>query len=148
MQFITEGLIPLLGMMLSFAAAIWIVLIVTRSRQRKLEIQAELQSKLIEKFGSTAELVAFLQSSAGQQFVSGVQSSKGVRDITVVGIRRAIILSFLGAGFITLWLIVGVNVGWPGVLFLSLGIGYFVASLVTSRMAESDVKLPQTPPQV
>jgi hypothetical protein len=147
-----EVFIPLLGMLLSFGLAIAIVVIVTRARQRRLEIQADLQSKLIEKFGSTSELITFLESSAGRQFVNGVQNTRTIaRNVMAVGIRRAIIVSFLGAGFIVLWLITDLNgLAWPGVLLLSLGVGYYVAATVTSRMTgETSVTLPPTtPPQV
>jgi hypothetical protein len=144
-----EVFIPLLGMLLSFGLVIAIVVILSRARQRRIELQVELQSKLIEKFGSTAELMTFLESSAGRQFVSGVQSARtATRNVMAVGIRRAIIVSFLGTGFIALWLITDLNgLAWPGVLFLSLGIGYYVAAMVTSRMdAHTSVTLPPTPP--
>jgi len=68
--------IPLFGMMFSFVAAITIVIVVARAKTRRLQIQAELQAKLIEKFGSTPELIAFLQSEAGRAFVSGHSTRK------------------------------------------------------------------------
>jgi hypothetical protein len=145
-----DGVIPLMGMLLSFTAAIAIMVIITRARQRKLEIQAELQSKLIEKFGSTNELVTFLQSPAGRQFVSGVQSGNVtlMRDRVLAGYRRAIILSFFGAAFVTLWGITGIEgLAWPGILILALGLGYLVATIATQRLTkENDVAIP-VPPQ-
>ena len=42
-------------------------------RKRRLELQAEVQTKLIERFGSSAELVEFLKSETGKSFVEGVQ---------------------------------------------------------------------------
>ena len=149
MEFVTEGLIPLLAMLLSFGAAIAIVLIVTRGRQRRIEIQAELQAKLIDKFGSSTELVTFLQSPAGKQFVNGVQTGNTVmmRDRIASGFSRAIILSFLGAAFIVLWLTTGTRgLAWPGVLLLALGAGYLVATWATTRMSQSsEVAIPQPP---
>ena len=149
MEFVTEGLIPLLGMLLSFGAVIAIVLIVTRSRQRRIEIQADLQAKLIDKFGSSTELVTFLQSPAGKQFVNGVQTGNTVmmRDRIASGFSRAIILSFLGAAFIVLWLITDTRgLAWPGVLLLALGAGYLVATWATTRMSQSgEVAIPQPP---
>ena len=144
-EFVVEGIIPLVGMVLSFAAAIAIIMIITRSRQRRLEIQAELQSKLIEKFGSTPDLINFLQSPAGRQFVTGVQTSNTMlmRDRIVLGIRRAIFMSFLGVAFLALWMITNTRgLAWPGILFLVLGLGYFVATVATAKMTKET----ETPP--
>jgi hypothetical protein len=136
-------------MLLSFGAVIAIVLIVTRSRQRRIEIQADLQAKLIDKFGSSTELLTFLQSPAGKQFVNGVQTGNTVmmRDRIASGFSRAIILSFLGAAFIVLWLITDTRgLAWPGVLLLALGAGYLVATWATTRMSQSsEVAIPQPP---
>ena len=149
MEFVTEGLIPLLGMLLSFGAVIAIVLIVTRSRQRRIEIQADLQAKLIDKFGSSTELVTFLQSPAGKQFVNGVQTGNAVllRDRVLTGYSRAIVLSFLGAAFIALRIITNTEgLAWPGVLLLALGLGYLVATWTTARLSQSsEVAIPLPP---
>src|SRR4051812_7959406 len=103
-EFILEGIVPLLGVVLSFAMVIAVVVIITRGRERRLEIQAELQSKLIEKFGSATELADFLASPVGRQFVNGVQTANitVVRDRILAGYRRGILLSFVGLGFLIL----------------------------------------------
>ena len=152
MEFIREGLIPLLGMSLTTVAVVVIVALVTRARQRRVEIQAELQGKLIDKFGSTTELVEFLQSPAGKSFVTGVQTTNKVivRDRVLAGYSRAIILSFLGAAFCAMWIITGeVGLAWPGVLILSLGLGYLVATMTTARLSSgsSELATPPPPPQ-
>jgi hypothetical protein len=140
MEFVREGVVPLLGMLLSTGAIIAIVWIVTNSRQRRAEIQAELQSKLLDRFGSSAELVAFLQSSAGRAFVTGVQTTNrvAVQDRILSGYRRAIIFSFLGAAFLVMWAITGIlGLAWPGVLVLALGLGYFAATIATAKLSRS-----------
>jgi hypothetical protein len=148
-EFIVDGLIPLLGMLMSFIVLGVIVLVISKARTRRLELQAEVQSKLIEKFGSSAELVAFLQSETGRQFVNGVQKGNTVilRDRITAGFSRAIILAFLGAAFIVLWLIMdNRGLAWPGVLLLFLGAGYLVATWATTRMSQSsEVVIPQPP---
>ncbi len=139
-EFIQEGLIPLLATLMSFVIVGLIVMVVSRSRLRRLELQADVQSKLIEKFGTSAELLAFLQSDTGRQFVNGVQKGNTVilRDRIASGLSRAILLSFLGAAFIALWLIMdNRGLAWPGVLLLALGAGYLVATWATSRMSRS-----------
>ena len=148
-EFIQEGLIPLLATLMTFVIIGVIVVLVSRARLRRLELQADVQSKLIEKFGTSSELLAFLQSETGRQFVNGVQKGNIVlmRDRIAAGFSRAIIFSFLGAAFIVLWLIMdNRGLAWPGVLLLFLGAGYLVATWATTRMSQSsEVVIPQPP---
>ena len=149
-EFIVDGLIPLVGMLMSFVVFGVIVLTISKARTRRLELQADVQSKLIEKFGTSAELVAFLQSETGRQFVNGVQKGNTVmlRDRITAGFSRAIILAFLGAAFIVLWLITDLRgLAWPGVLLLFLGAGYLVATWATTRMSQSSEVVIAQPPR-
>ena len=134
--------IAVLGIIISFAFVFGVVTLLVRMRQRKYELQAEVQTKLIERFGTSQELVEFLQSPSGQQFVNGVQKENViVRNRALGGIRKAIILSFIGAGLLTISLMSGADwVSWFGVMFVALGVGYLVAAFVSMRLArETDV---------
>src|SRR5687768_9018988 len=109
-------------------------------KHRRLELQAEVQTKLIDRFGSSTELVDFLKSSTGREFVHGVQ--KGALGVThervVAGIRKAIILSFLGIGLLAVWGITGAEwVSWFGILFLALGLGFLTAAVVSMRLSRT-----------
>ncbi|MGZ8830969.1 MAG: hypothetical protein ACXW2Q_11405 [Thermoanaerobaculia bacterium] len=151
LDFLLQGVLPLLGMLLGFGMVVFVVLIITRGRQRRLEMQTELQSKLIEKFGSATELAAFLQSPTGRQFVNGVQTGNRVmiQDRILAGYRRAIVLSFFGVAFIVLWMITGMEgLAWPGVLVLALGLGYLFATLATQKLTSESTGpiVPQPPP--
>jgi hypothetical protein len=133
-----EGIMIFLSMILTFGTFITIVLIVARARQRRLELRAEVQSKLIERFGSAKEMVDFLHSQAGQDFVTGVQTGSRVvaGERVLGGIRRAIILSFAGLGCLALWGVTR-DIGWvfPGFILLALGVGYLVAAIVSMRLS-------------
>ena len=138
-EILVEGVLPLLGMLLSFAMVIAIIVVVTRSRQRRMEMQYELQSKLIEKFGSTGELISFLQSETGQRFVNSVQSgtTKLARDKAASAVRIGIVFTALGAAFLALWAIMNIRgLAWPGVLFTMLGVAYFASSYATMRFSQ------------
>lgn len=150
MERVAIELIPILGMLLTFAAAITIIMVVSRARLRKAEIQAELQSKLIEKFGSTNELIAFLQSQAGREFVAGVQSApvRHTRDRAAGAVRVGIIFTALGVAFLVLWAVTGnEGLAWPGVFTLALGIAYFASSYSLIRFSRNTdrVQSPEPP---
>lgn len=137
-EFILEGLIPLLGMLMSFSLAAVIIVTVARSRQRRMEMQNEIQSKLIDKFGSTGELASFLQSEVGRQFVTGVQTAgqRHVHDRALSAVRVGIVFTALGIGFLVLWPLANARgLVWPGVLLFVLGAAYFGSAYSMMRFA-------------
>jgi uncharacterized membrane protein len=129
--------IPLIGMITSTVMVVLIVYFVAHGRQRRAEIQAEVQTRLIDRFGSAPELVEFLQSPAGRQFVSGVQSAPAAlaRERIMGGFTRAIVLSALGAAFLCLTFFYDDDFAIPAAILFSLGIGYLIATLVSYRLA-------------
>lgn len=129
--------IPVIGMLTSTAMVVLIVYFVARSRQRRAELQAEVQTRLIDRFGSAPELIEFLQSPAGQQFVSGVQSAPALmaRERIMSGFTRAIVLSMLGAAFLGLTFFYDDDFAVPAAILFSLGIGYLLATLVSYKLS-------------
>ena len=130
-------LIPVVGTIASSITVVLIVYFVARGRQRRAEIHAEVQMRLIDRFGSAPELIDFLQSPAGRQFVSGVQSAPAVlmRERIMTGFTRSIILSTLGAAFLMLAFFDNNDFAVPAALLLSLGIGYLMATLVSYKLS-------------
>ena len=129
-------LVPIFAILGTFTAAILIVFFVSRSRQRRAEVQAEMQTKLIDRFTSAPELVEFLQSPAGQKFVTGVQSAPAIlaRERIMGGFTRSIVLSFLGLAFLFLTFYEDRDFVVPAAILLSLGVGYLVATFVSFKM--------------
>lgn len=139
-------MIPITGILASFTAAVLIVFFVTRARQRRVELQTEMQSKLIERFGSAPEMVEFLQSPAGREFVAGVQTApmNQLRDRILGGFTRSIVLISLGAAFMFLTFYDDNDFVIPAAIMLSLGIGYFIATMVSWKLSAS-LSASQTP---
>jgi len=131
--------IPIVGMLSSFGSAVLIVYFVTRARQRRVELQTEMQAKLVERFGSATDLVSFLQSPAGREFVAGVQVApiNQTRERILRGLTASIVLTALGAGFIFLTFLEDRDFVIPGTIVLSLGIGYFIATIISWRLSAS-----------
>ena len=130
-------LIPIVGVLSSSVTVVLIVYFVTKSRQRRAEAQVQLQMRLIDLFGSAPELVEFLHSAAGQQFVTGVQSAPAAhtRERLMTGFSRGILLTALGAAFLFLVFYVDDDFGVPAAILFSLGIGYLVATLVSYKLS-------------
>ena len=129
--------IPIIGILSSTAMVVLIVYFVSRSRQRKAEVQAEVQSRLIDRFGSAPELITFLQSPAGRDFVSGVQSAPAqyARERIMSGFTRAIVLSMLGVAFLALTFFYDDDFAVPAAIVSSLGVGYLLATVVSYRLS-------------
>lgn len=133
--------IPIVGIVSSSVMVVLVVYFVTRGRARKTEVQAEVQSRLIDRFGSAPELIEFLQSPAGKEFVSGVQSAPALltRERILTGFSRAIILTMLGIAFTGLALVYGDYdnpLPFFAAIFLALGVGYLLATFVSWRLSK------------
>src|SRR6476620_11026652 len=90
--------IPIVSIVGSFAMVVTIVWFATRSKQRRAELRAEVQMKLIDKFGNAGEFVQFLESPQGQQFLD--QPRRNTRERALGGITGALITTFLGIAFL------------------------------------------------
>ena len=132
-------LIPIFGILSSSAMVVLIVYFVSRSKARRAEVQAEVQTRLIDRFGSAPELIEFLQSPAGRQFVNGVQSAPALltRERILSGFSRAIVLSMLGAAFLGLTFWYDDDFAVPASIILALGIGYLLATFVSWRLSRN-----------
>jgi hypothetical protein len=130
--------IPIVAILGSFIVTIVIVVVISNANRRRAELRADVQSKLIDKFGSAPELVAFLESPSGQQFVDRVQGAPAVatRERVVSGFRKAIILGTLGLAFLVIWQIDD-NDGfvYPGFILVALGIGQVAGAYLSLRLS-------------
>jgi hypothetical protein len=132
--------IPLVAVLGFFISMVMIVNTISQGKQRRAELQTELQAKLIERFGSTPDLVSFLQSPAGKDFVSGVQRAPlmQTRERILGGMRKGMVLGALGLGFLAIWL-ADDNRGfiYPGFILLGLGVGYWGATWISVRLSRT-----------
>ena len=111
-------------------------------------VQADVQTRLIDKFGSAPELVAFLHSDSGHEFMSGVERRPQLmaRDRVVSGFRRAILLLFLGVAFLALRAAVG-GEGWlvAGMILTALGAAFLVSTWASMKMSRSFGLMDESP---
>jgi hypothetical protein len=135
-------LIPIICSLGFFFMVVAIVFFATQSRSQRARYHAEVQTKLIDRFGTAPELVTFLQSSEGRHFLGAVEAAPKylAGDRILAGVRKAVVLSFLGAGFLLLCIPESTRseafIVAGGVL-LALGLGYFVSTVVSFRLSKS-----------
>src|SRR5436190_2936280 len=123
-----------------FAMIVWIVWLGTNAKNRRAQAQAEVQTKLIERFSTSKEFIEFLQSPSGQRFVSGVEVTTALyaRDRIIRGFGTGIVISLLGLGFLAIW-VFNHNSGfvYPGFILLGLGLGFFLSAIVSLKLSQS-----------
>jgi len=130
-------MIPIVSVIATSTMVVFVVYFVVRSRQRRVELQTEMQTRLIDRFGNAPEFVAFLHSDAGRQFVQGVQSAPAVltRERILGGFTRAIVLCALGLSFVFLAFMVDKDFTVPAAIILSLGIGYLLSTVLSYKLS-------------
>lgn len=138
-----DGILILIPITISLAffatiATIWIS--TNNTRRRRAQLQAEVQNRLIDRFGTAPELIAFLSSTAGREFMGDIerQPRREAGDRILKGVRSATVLSCVGLAFCLLAFVEHER-GWaiPGLILLALGGGYILSSVLTLRLSKS-----------
>ena len=131
------------GFYITLALIVWTV---TKARQRRAEMQSEVQTRMIDKFSSAPEFITFLQSDAGKHFASTFEEvpRAHTRDRILGGVTRSVVLTVLGLGVLAICLTEARDIGFiiAGCILLSLGLGYFIATIVSFRLSKSWGLLP------
>ena len=125
--------IPIVAVGGSFIMVVAVVYLAMRARERTARYRADVQIKMIERFGNAAEFTQFLESPAGQQFLQ--QPRRQTRDRALGNITGALICTFIGLAFI------GCALGLrdegffvPGFILLGIGIALFISSAISWRL--------------
>lgn len=132
-------LIPIVISIGLFAMVAFIVWAATSAKNRRAALQADVQTRLIDKFSNAPEFVDFLNSDTGKQFLTGVDKMPQLmaRDRIVGGVSRGVIMTLLGLAFIAIW-IADSNIGfmYPGFILIGLGVGFFISTLISLKMSQ------------
>ena len=126
----------------SLATAGWMFYLAleTGKGQRRIKAQTELHGRLLDKFSSAHEVVEFLQTPGGAQFVDSISSdreepSNGILRST----HRGIILVIVAGGFLFLNWYYRSSGENPllviGVILLCLGVGFLASAAVSQRLS-------------
>lgn len=131
-----DDIAPILILPVMFATVAFIVWVVVNNRRRRdiMQAQTEMQTKLLDKFGSAQELANYLNSEAGQKFVTSatIEQTKPYGRI-LGGLTAGIVILLFGLASLSLRpampnpdgvLVVTVT----GTVSAALGLGFLLAS--------------------
>jgi len=123
-----------------FGFVVWTIFS-TIARFKTAKLQAGIQTKLLEKFGSDHELLAYVQSDAGKRFLESLAMEQRTPYGRILGAAQAgVILVLLGLGLLFLRLsIPGAEPGFliGGTITLSLGLGFGIAAALSYFLSKS-----------
>ena len=138
-----EVLAPMLGVVGMMVVIGWIVRIVTTSRRqtKMAQMQAEMQEKLLDKFGSSEEVIGYLESDAGRQFLDTATFEPANPYKRILGsIQTGLILAFAGGAFLFLrgqMTEADDAFVFLGTLGLALGLGFLFSAVATFVLSKS-----------
>ena len=131
-------LFPILFALVGFI--VWTTFSTIR-RYKTAKLQAGLQTKLLEKFGSSQELLAYVQSDAGKHFLQSLAMEQRTPYSRILGAAQAsIILVFVALAFLFLrGRVLGAEEGFLvfGTITLSLGFGFGISAALSYYLSKS-----------
>ena len=137
-----EELVMLMVMPAFFLITGWAfrTLLVYLQTRRSMKFQYELQSKLLERFGSAPELLDYVKSDAGLRFIeSSMTEPRANPHARILGsMQTGTVLAALGVGFLVLRPLLP-DAAQPfavfGVLSLCVGAGFLGSAWVSTALA-------------
>lgn len=106
------------------------VTVTNRRRLKVVQTQAEVHAKLLDKLGSSQELVQYLESDAGRAFLEPPAAEPSSPYRRILGsVQTGIVLAVVGGTLLLMRDLVGGN-GFTiiGGLVLALGLGFMISA--------------------
>jgi hypothetical protein len=124
-------------------SCVWIVFSTIR-RYKIAKLQAELQTKLLEKIGNGQELLAYAQTDAGRQLLESLKVERIARSAPhgriILSLQIGIVLFVFGSGMLVARNYIS-DATEPftiaGSLIAGLGLGFALASLASYYLSKS-----------
>ena len=124
----------------AFSFMFW-TLFSTIRRFKIAKLQADVQARLLEKFGTSQDLLAYVQTDAGKQLLDSLTVERTSPYWRIIGAIQAGIIMFLFGGAL-LFLrgrVSGAQEGFLvfGTIFVTLGIGFAISAGVSYSLSKS-----------
>ncbi len=146
---VMQLIVPYLVFVCVLAAVLWLIYVLLQNRRwtRASRLQVEAHSKLMDRFGSNQELLAYMQSEAGRRFLEAApipmdieagQRLPNVVSRVLLSLQVGVVLGLLGFGLLFLRRALP-HEGAPllviGTVFLMPGLGFVVSAVITWVLA-------------
>jgi hypothetical protein len=130
-----EELIPLIVVPAFFILIGLIFWLNHRGSERRAQMRYDLGARTLDKFSTAGEMSQFLETDAGQTFLKILENGEAnPAERTLRSLRIGVILSAFGGGFVVLALTADAKFIHPGIIFLSLGLGFIGAAAVSRKL--------------
>jgi hypothetical protein len=140
---------PMIVAIFFFGALVWIIRLIVENRRwgRTFKQQSEVHARLIDKFSSSQELAAYMETEAGKRFLEaapipiGIESTRRMPNAVarvLTPLQIGIVLVLLGVGLLLLRNVepdMNVPMLVLGTLALMPGIGFILSAGVTWVLA-------------
>ena len=145
-------LVPMICGPAAMAMITIVIVAAVRGKERRVQRQTEVQAKLIDRFGSAPELLAFLKTEEGRQFLGEIESGpkRSARDRIIRGIGKSVVITMVGIGFLILGFLPATYNEFSifvGFLLLCLGVGLFLSALLSLKLSRNWGLMDQDPSQ-
>lgn len=153
----SRDLIPFLVFVFILGAILWLTRIFLQNRRwgKIFKVQTDTYSKLLEKFSTNEELLAYVRSDAGKRFLESASiplntdsptQMSGLVSRVIGGLQLGILLTLVGIGSIALrnHLEDPVPLLVFGTLALMLGLGFIISSGVSFALGRHLKLLPKS----
>jgi hypothetical protein len=144
-----RSIVPFLVFVCVLIAVLWLIYVLLQNRRwtRASRLQVEAHTKLMDRFGSNQELLAYMQSEAGRRFLEAApipmdieagQRLPNVVSRVLLSLQVGVVLGLLGFGLLFLRRALP-DLGAPllviGTVFLMPGLGFVVSAVITWVLA-------------
>ena len=130
------------GFLMAIGWVVWVVSGTFR-RARAARLQADVQGKLLDKFGSSRELLDYLHTTQGQRFLDFVVTERANPYSRILASAQAgVIMTLLGGALLMLQRMAAVQEAADallvfGTLVLTLGIGFLASGALSFILSRS-----------
>ena len=135
-----EDLVIVPAFLIFWGFVVWMIFNTVR-RYKSTKLQADIQNKLLDKFGSSQDLLSYVQSEAGRQFVNSlIVEQRTPYGRILAAVQASVLLSFFGGALLFLrGRVSGADEGFLvfGTLFVTLGIGFLCSATVSYFLSKS-----------
>jgi hypothetical protein len=138
-----DNFIPVLAITVVFGSLCWVAWLIfsTLRRYKTAKLQSDVQHRLLEKFGSSQDLLSYVQTDAGKQFLDSLATEQPAPYARILGaVQAGIIMTFFGTALLALrGKVADSEMGFLvfGTLILTLGIAFIVSAAVSYVLSKS-----------